>query len=282
MSIVSDARPAVTAPARPAPPRGRVTGRGVLRSEWAKLWSLRSTWITLGVGLLLLSGFGAIAALRYTSMLEPGATMDPEFADATAYSLVLFGVPFSMIAFGVLGVLTAANEYTSGMIRSTLAAVPRRLPVLWSKAAVYGVVAFVAGSAGALGGFLISNAVVSGTAAAVSVSDDGVVRGMLGLGLYLGLVGVIGVALGTLLRSTAGGISVLVGTFLLVPGLMSLVPSALREDITPYLPGNAGESIYALHHSAGMLSAGAGLLVLLGWTTVTLGGAAYRLMRADA
>jgi ABC-2 type transport system permease protein len=116
----------------------------------------------------------------------------------------------------------------------------------------------------------------------MSISADGVMPGLLGAGVYLGLVGVIGVALGALLRSTAGGISALVGTFLLVPGLMSLLPKSWRADITPYLPSNAGESIFALHHATGTLSAGAGLLVLLGWTVLALGGAAYRLMRSDA
>jgi ABC-type transport system involved in multi-copper enzyme maturation permease subunit len=191
-------------------------------------------------------------------------------------------VPFSLIALGVLGVLTASGEYSTGMIRSTLAAVPRRLPVLWSKAAVYGVLAFVTGAAGALAGFLISNGVLSGAAISMSLSDGGVLRGLLGVGVSLGLAGVIGVALGTLLRSTAGGISALVGAFLLVPGLMSLLPASWQAHLTPYLPSNAGESIYSLHHAAGTLSAGAGLLVLLGWTALALGGAAYRLMRSDA
>jgi ABC-type transport system involved in multi-copper enzyme maturation permease subunit len=282
MTIVADTRPAGAAPSRPTDTHLKVTPRRVLRSEWAKLWSLRSTWITLGLGLLFLLAFGTIAALRYKSMLNSGQRMDPDFADATSYSLALFGVPFSLIALGVLGVLTASGEYTSGMIRSTLAAVPRRLPVLWSKAAVYGVIAFVTGAVGALAGFLLSSGVLSATAAGMSLSDGGVVRGLIGAGLYLGLVGVIGVALGTLLRSTAGGISALVGTFLLVPGLMSLLPKSWRDDLTPYLPSNAGESIFALHHSTGTLSAGAGLLVLLGWTALALGGAAYRLMRSDA
>ena len=271
----------VTGPPKATGPL-KVTGRRVVRSEWAKLWSLRSTWITLGLGLLFLFAFGTIAALRYKSMLNSGQPMDPDFADATTYSLALFGVPFSLIALGVLGVLTASGEYTTGMIRSTLAAVPRRLPVLWSKALVYGVLAFVTGVAGALVGFLISSGILSGTAAAMSLSDAGVLRGVLGVGVYLGLVGVVGVALGTLLRSTAGGISAVVGVFLLVPGLMSLLPKSWRDDLTPYLPSNAGDSIYALHHSAGSLSAGAGLAVLLGWTVLALGGAAYRLMRSDA
>jgi hypothetical protein len=191
-------------------------------------------------------------------------------------------VPFALIALGVLGVLTTSGEYTTGMIRSTLAAVPRRLPVLWAKAAVYGAVAFTIGVVGVFASFAIAGAVLSGTDAGMSFSDDGVVASLFGVGLYLGLVGVIGVALGALLRSSAGGISALVGTFLLVPGLMSLLPRSWRTEVTPYLPGNAGESIYALHHAAGSLSAGEGMLVLLGWTALALGGAAYRLKRADA
>jgi ABC-2 type transport system permease protein len=144
------------------------------------------------------------------------------------------------------------------------------------------VLAFVTAAVGALAGFVLSSAILSGTPIAMGLSDGGVLRGLLGVGVYLGLVGVIGVALGTLLRSTAGGISALVGTFLLVPGLMSLLPKGWRDDLTPYLPSNAGESIFALQHSTGSLSAGAGLLVLLGWTALAVGGAAYRLLRSDA
>jgi ABC-type transport system involved in multi-copper enzyme maturation permease subunit len=253
-----------------------------VRSEWAKLWSLRSTWITLGLGLLFLLAFGTIAAARYRSMSGSGQQMDPDFADATALSLALFGVRFALIALGVLGVLTTSGEYATGMIRSTLAAVPRRLPVLWAKAAVYGAVAFAVSVVGAFIAFLISSGILAGTTKAMSIADHGVVRSLFGAALYLGLVGVIGVCLGALLRSTAGGISALVGAFLLVPGLMSLLPKRWRVDITPYLPSNAGESIFALHHESGTLSAGPGLLVLLAWTALALGGAAYRLVRSDA
>jgi hypothetical protein len=260
----------------------RLTAVRVVRSEWAKLWSLRSTWITLSLGLLVLLVFGTAAALQYTSMTGSGVPADPEWADASTLTLALFGVPFAMIALGVLGVLTASGEYTTGLIRSTLAAVPTRLPVLWAKAAVYGALAFLAGTVGAFAAFLIASGLLSDTSIAMSISDAGVVRSLLGVGAYLGLVGVAGVALGALLRSTAGGISALVGSFMLVPGLMSLLPESWREDITRYLPSNAGESIFALTHDAGTLSAGAGLLVLAGWTALALGGAAYRMRRSDA
>jgi hypothetical protein len=263
-------------------PEYRVTGLRVLRSEWAKLWSLRSTWITLGLALLFLVAFGLIGAAQYKSRISSGEPMRGDFADSTAVSLSLFGTNFAQLALGVLGVLVTAGEYSTGMIRSTLAAVPRRLPVLWSKATVFGIVALVAGTVGALVTFLFASGIVSGTDAAMSFSDAGVVRSLLGAGLYLGLVGVIGAALGALLRSVAGGISVLVGALMLIPGLISLLPSSWQDNISPYLPSNAGESMFALTHDATTLSPAAGLLVFLGWTVLALAGAAYRLVRSDA
>ncbi|MER6465245.1 ABC transporter permease [Streptomyces sp. NPDC001228] len=269
-----------TSPAAPARPAYRVTGRRVLASEWAKLWSLRSTWITLGLGLLFLVAFGVIAAAHYRSGIG-SAHQDRDFATATALSLSLFGTNFAQLALGVLGVLVTAGEYSTGTIRSTLAAVPRRLPVLWSKAAVFGLVALVVGTLGVFVAFLSGSHLVSGTPAAMGLGHAGVVRSLLGAGLYLGLVGVIGTALGTLLRSVAGGISVLVGTLMLLPGLVSLLPSSWQDHISPYLPSDAGESMFALTHDATALSPGAGLLVFLGWTALALAAAAHRLVRSD-
>ena len=270
------------APARTVRPVYRVTGRHVLRSEWTKLWSLRSTWITLVLGLVFLVAFGLISAARYKSNISSGQPMDADFAHATALSLSLFGTNFAQLALGVLGVLVTAGEYSTGMIRSTLTGVPRRLPVLWSKSAVFGVVALLVGTAGAFLAFVFGSAIVSGTPAAMTLSDPGVVRSLLGTGLYLGLVGVIGVALGALLRSVAGGISVLVGALMLIPGLVSLLPTSWQGNISPYLPSNAGQSMFALTHDATSLSPTAGMLVFIGWTVLLLGGAAFRLARSDA
>ncbi|MFI6844357.1 ABC transporter permease [Kitasatospora sp. NBC_00085] len=271
--------PPATAPTRPV---YRVTARRVLRAEWAKLWSLRSTWITLGLALLFVVAFGLIACAHYKSRITAGGRLDRDFADATAVQLSLFGTNFGQLALGVLGVLVTAGEYSTGMIRSTLAAVPRRLPVLWSKAAVYGVVALVVATVGVLTAFLIGSGIVSGTPAALTISDAGVVRSLLGAGFYLALVGVIGTALGALLRSVAGGISVLVASLMLVPGLVSLLPTSWQDRISPYLPSNAGESMFALHHTAPALTPVAGLLVFLAWTVLALAGAAWRLARTDA
>ncbi|MFF4394564.1 ABC transporter permease [Streptomyces sp. NPDC001480] len=280
-TLTESATPA-PAPGRGPRPPYKVTARRVLRSEWAKLWSLRSTWITLGLGLLFLIGFGVIAAVHYHSEYTSGRQMRPDDANATALSLSLFGTNFAQLALGVLGVLVTAGEYSTGMIRSTLAAVPRRLPVLWAKAAVFGLVALVVATVGAFVAFPIGAGVVSGTPAALSLSHAGVVRALLGAGLYLGLVAVIGVALGALLRSVAGGIAVLVASLMLVPGLVTLLPSSWQDDISKYLPSNAGESVFALTHDSTALSPTAGLVVFVGWTALALAGAAYRLVRTDA
>jgi hypothetical protein len=282
MSVITEPRPAAGGSTADPKPEYRVTGRRVLRSESTKLWSLRSTWITLGLGLLFLVAFGLIAALRYRSSVNSGRQLDPDFADATTLSLSLFGVALSQLALGVLGVLVSAGEYSTGMIRSTLAAVPRRLPVLWSKAAVYGVVALAIALVGAFVTFLIDSGILTSTPAALTISDSGVVRSLLGATVYLGLVGVIGVALGAMLRSVAGAISTLVGALMLLPGLVSLLPISWRHAIQQFLPSEAGQSMYSLHHAPHTLSPGIGLLVFAGWTALALVGAAWRLSRSDA
>ncbi|MGF6887327.1 ABC-2 type transport system permease protein [Nocardia sp. GAS34] len=276
------ATPSTPAPARSARPVYRVTGPRVLRSEWTKMWSLRSTWITLGLGLVFLVGFGVIAAIQYKSKVHSGQSLDAQWIGSTVLSLSLFGINFAELALGVLGVLIVAGEYSTGMIRSTLAAVPRRLPVLWSKAAVYGVVALVAGTAGAFATYLIDHYLLAGTPAAQSITESGVLRSLFGAGLYLALVGVIGAALGVLMRSVAGSVAVLIGALLLVPTLVSLLPHSWQNHVSEFLPSNAGQAMFALHHDANALSPMAGLFVFLGWTALALGGAAYRLARTDA
>ncbi|MGW2328082.1 ABC transporter permease [Streptomyces sp. NPDC001700] len=270
----------------PAPKTAyKVTGPRVLRAEWAKFWSLRSSWITLGVAVVLLIVFGAIAAATYSP--DAVATSGPpgpgsSGASSDAVGLALTGVSFAQLAIGVLGVLLSAGEYSTGMIRSTLAAVPRRLPVLWSKGLVIGPIALVLTTIAAVAAFQLGTPGLDGEKIALSLGDDGVLRSLAGAGVYLGLVAVFGVALGMLIRSSAGAIAALVGTLLILPGLASLLPDAWYDTITPYFPSNAGSAVYALHQSADSLSPGAGLAVFAGWVALALAGAAYRLVRTDA
>ncbi|WP_329343460.1 ABC transporter permease [Streptomyces sp. NBC_01352] len=261
----------------------KVTGVRVLRSEWAKFWSLRSSWITLGVAVFLLILFGAVASYTYSpdAVDTSGPPGPGNGGDSDAISLALTGVTFASLAIGVLGVLLSAGEYTTGMIRSTLAAVPRRLPVLWSKAAVIGPIALFLTALGALAAFLLGTPGLDGEKIALSLSDDGVLRSLAGAGGYLALVAVFGVALGMLLRSSAGAIAALVGVLLILPGLASLLPDSWYDTVSPYFPSNAGSAVYALHQSSDALSPGAGIAVFAGWVALTLVGAAVRLVRTD-
>ncbi len=171
MTTTMSARPATAELREPARPAYRVTGLRVLRSEWGKFWSLRSSWITLGITLLLLVAIGAIASATYS----PGATASSgppgpgSGSPSDAVSLALLGSTFASLAIGALGVLVSAGEYTTGMIRSTLAAVPARLPVLWSKSAVFAAIATPVATAGAIAAFSLGSLGLHGQQIALSL-----------------------------------------------------------------------------------------------------------------
>lgn len=264
-------------------PAYRLTGVRVLRSEWAKFWSLRSTWITLAISLLLLIAVGLVAAARYSPQLARQQDRHHLISiGGNAIAIALAGIALAQLAIGVLGVLFSAGEYSTGMIRSTLAAVPRRLPVLWSKTAVFGGTALVLGTAGACAAFLGGEHFLSGQPIALSLSSPGVLRCLLGAGVYLALIAVMGVALGVLIRSVAGGIAALVGGLMLLPIITDLLPSSWADNVSPYLPGNAGDAMSALTRGSNTLSPGAGLAVFAGWAALLLALAAWRLARSDA
>ena len=255
MTTTASAGAATAGLREPARPAYRVTAPGYAL-EWGKFWSLRSSWITLGITLILLIAIGAIASAAYS----PGATASSgppgpgSGSPSNAVSLALLGSTFALLAIGVLGVLVSAGEYTTGMIRSTLAAVPRRLPVLWSKSAVFAAIATPVATAGAIAAFLLGSLALHADKIALSPGDGGVLRSLLGAGLYLGLAGMAGVALGMLIRSSAGAIAVLVGVLLIVPGLTQLLPKSWASDVDRYLPSNAGQAMMSLHQSANSLS----------------------------
>jgi ABC-type transport system involved in multi-copper enzyme maturation permease subunit len=248
----------------------KITPGGVVAAEWTKFSSLRSTWITTGISVVLLITFGMIASASFSG------------DGLSAVDLALSGSTLAALSVGVLGVLLGASEYTTGMIRATLAAVPRRLPVLWSKSVVAGLAALVAMTAGAFAAFALGSAVLNEAVGGLSLGDDGVLRALFSAGLYLGLVAVLGVALGVLVRSSAGAIAILAGLLLIVPGLAALLPDRISEAITPYLPSNAGSAVMALTQGDSTLAPWTGLAVFAGYVVVALAAAAYRLKKTDA
>ena len=267
--------------------RLRVTTPRVIASEWVKFRSLHSTLITILVAVVVIIGFGALAAgvvsgdvTRPTGPGGGGGGGGRFATDPTSVSLA--GMSLAQIIFGILGVLAITGEYSSGMIRATLAAVPRRLPVLWAKALIIGASTLVVAVPSALVAFLIGQSIL-GTGHNVSLSDPGVLGAVLGSAAYLAGSALLGLGLGALLRHTAGAIGSLFGLLLLAPGLLGLIlPKDWASTITPYLPSNAGTSFSSVTASAGLLSAGAGVAVLVVWIVALLGSAAVLLRSRDA
>lgn len=218
----------------------QVTGARVVRAEWSKLWSLRSTWITLGVALLMAVAFGWIASASYSAT---GRAHGPAEDAHNAMDLALGGLNFTQLG---IGVLITAGEYSTGMTRSTMATVPQRLPVLWSKSAVYFVVVLISAAVFFFISFLMGEGILSGTKIALGLSDPGVVRSLFGAGLLMALSGAMGLALGALVRSVAGGIGAFVVGVLLLGELVNLLPTAASDAIGPYVPGNAGSALATL------------------------------------
>lgn len=264
--------------ARQSADRQRVTFPRVVHMEWIKLRSLRSTTLTLAITVALLIGFG----LLFSSVVGSGEGPDQEdFSDPT--SITLGGVMLAALAIAVLGVLMSAGEYATGTIRATLAAVPSRLPVLWGKVVVFAAVSFVLMLVAALGAFLAGQSVLSSrdmdTAA---LSDPGVFRAVVGAAVYMTGAGLIGLAVGALLRNTAGAITLVVGALFVVPGLIQLLPSSWNDAIGPNLPSNAANSVMSVQTASNSLSPGTGLAVFAVYIVVLLAGAAVLLKRRDA
>ncbi|MEV0398783.1 ABC transporter permease subunit [Actinoallomurus sp. NPDC050550] len=255
----------------------RITFRRVVRAEWTKLWSLRSTWVSFAVFAGLIVFFGLVQSrLTAGHLSKPGG--DPGHDAVSAAMNGYSGLaPF---AVGVLGVLVVSGEYATGTIRATLSAVPRRLPVLWAKVVVFGAAVFGLSLATAVAVFLGSQwFFLSGTRLSASLATPGVVRSLVGAALDASLLGVLSVGLGALVRSTAGGITAMVGLLLLLPGLVHFL--ARDSSIAAYLPANAGQSLMSLTGPAGALGPWTGLAVLCCYPAAVLGAAAFLLVRRD-
>jgi ABC-2 type transport system permease protein len=259
----------------------RVTQPRVLLSEWTKFRSLRSTVWTLLTAVVLSIGIGALFSAVSASQYH---TFSP--ADRASFSPIstsLNGMLFAQLAIGVLGVLLISGEYSTGMIRSSLTAVPRRLPVLWAKLGVFAGVVFAVTLVTSFVSFFLGQALLSSHHLNVAISAPGALRSVIGAALYATVAGMIGMALGTILRNTAAGISTFVAAFFVIPPLTDLLPSSWSSHFAQYLPSNAGEVLFGggggLAHP---LAPWTGFAVLCAYAVVLIGFAAWRLRRADA
>ena len=253
----------------------------MIKTEWVKLRSLRSTYWSLLAAVGFIIGLGLLFTSFQAGHLnsQQGAG-DRAFFDPTQVSLR--GSYLAQLAIGVLGVMAVTGEYTTGMIRATLAAVPRRLPVLWAKLVVFAVCVFATMTAALLIAFLIGQAVLSPTHLQASLSSPGAVRAILGGALYLSLLAMLSIGLGFLIRNTAGAIATLFGMLLVLPALASALPSPWRDRVTEYLPMPAGTEIIATVRDPHSLAPWAGLGVFAVYVVVAVGLGAVMLSRRDA
>ncbi len=250
-----------------------------VRSEWTKFRSVRSTYWTffvaavLGIGLAaLISG---ISASHYAT--------DPRIRfgwDPTDRSLRSLGL--AQLAFAVLGVLVVTSEYSTGMIRTSLAAVPRRVRMMTAKLLVFTLAAVVVGQVIAFAAFLLGQALIHGHAPSASLHQHLVVRVVVGSGLYLALIGLMGGAFAVILRHAAAGIAVVVAMLFILPGIAFALPTSWSQPIEEYWPTNAGQEVTKLHHGAHALAAWVGFGEMAAFVAVVLVVALFLLERRDA
>jgi ABC-2 type transport system permease protein len=261
-------------------PTYRVTLGGVIRSEWTKLSSLRSTWITLGAAALLTVGLSGAFGYGYNGAIQAGEVQP---TTAEGLEVAFLALDLYALVIGVFGVLQMSGEYGSGMIRASLAAVPRRLPLLWAKALILLVVTGVLSLVVCLASFLVSQWFTGSHGAALS--DPGVARAIVGAAAYPVAMGLLGLGLGVVLRHTATAITGFVAALLLVPAMLpAALSKSMEKTVMPYVPVVAGQAMYALEPNGPfkMLSPGAGGAVLAAYVVAILAGGAALLWRRDA
>jgi hypothetical protein len=270
MTIASAAVPAVQ----------RVTQARVVRSEWTKFWTVRSTRWSLLIATVLTIGFPILASAIISS--HWGSRGAHDRAHFNPLDPALIGSQIAQLAIGVLGVLVVSGEYSTGMIRASLTAVPRRLPMLWAKAGVLAAVAFALMLPSVLIAFFASQSILSRHHASYSWHHPGVARAVIGAALYLLVVGVLTVGIGAIVRSTAGGISAFAAIFFVLPPIMNVLPTSWNNAISPYLPSNAGRAVIQLTHDSSSLApwTGFGLFVLYAAIALALGAIVLKLRDA--
>ena len=281
----TDTSPTTTTTPRTGPTdRGGVPDfRDILLSEWTKIRSLRSTVWALVSLVVLTIGFTSLLTWLTTSQWDTidVASRQQVVADPTS-QILGSGFQFSQLAICVLGVLVMTGEYSSGTIRSSLLAVPTRTPMLLAKAAVFAGLAFVVAEVAAFPSFFVGMAILH-SRVSVSLSDPGVLRAILGVGLYIAVLGVFAIAVGTLVRHTAGAITGIIGFVLVLSPLTLLLPGTVGAHIHAYLPTVAGQQIATTFQSPDqLLGPWQGLAVFSAWTIALMLLANLALSRRDA
>ncbi|WP_406302993.1 ABC transporter permease [Streptomyces sp. NBC_00879] len=259
----------------PIPVRSAHLG-DALASEWTKIRSVRSTMWTLGVMIVLMIGLGILAAVA-------ASASDADLGDQSPLFLGFYGVLLGSICVVTLGVLTIASEFGTGMIRTTLTACPGRARVLAAKSIVFFVLVFtlttvLAGLVGAL-----QNSIV--TTGRESTGEEWF-RATVGVGLFVAVLGLLALAIGTIIRHSAGAITIMIGVMLLpLVAAMFMFSEALQDVQRALLDYAIPSLLIAFYSEAALTDTGptgwTPLWILIGVTAVAMAGAFFSLQKRD-
>jgi ABC-2 type transport system permease protein len=254
----------------------------LLLAEWTKIRSVRSTVWSLALLIVLTLGFTTLFTwLTVLGWNKAGASGRAQVVADPVSQILGSGLEFGQLTICVLGVLVISGEYSTGVIRASLLAVPRRIPMLAAKAVVFAAVVFVIGECVTFPSFFIGAAILH-SHVQVSLGDPGVARAVFGGGLYLTMLGLFALAIGALIRHTAGAITGVIAFVLVLAPLTQLIPGSIGKHIHAYLPSEAGQLIGQAHQQAGqVLTPWQGFGVFTLWTAVLLAAAGYLLQRRD-
>jgi ABC-2 type transport system permease protein len=280
------------------PTRARLTFGGVLRSEWIKLVTLRSTVWCYVILVVLTIGLGALIATVISTSDQPEleGIVSPEAAQSTWLSMSTAGIGFAQLVIAVLGALVITGEYATGMIRSTFAAVPRRLPALAGKILVFGFVSFVVALAALVVTALLVVPIFAAADLELDVADPAVWLGLVGAAGFVALVGLMSLGIGAIIRNSAGAIAAALGLLLVAPTILQLLGGLTRAEwalnAAVFLPSSAGSQLSSYPSEPFEVPEGVfqpivldplqALLVLLAWVVVPLIVGAVLMKRRDA
>lgn len=272
-----------TTATQPAPTTGRHdnTMPCVIRSEWTKFWSVPSTPWSLITLVVITWGFSVLLSWATASNLEQLPEEERLAFDSTSTSLG--GITFGQLVIAVLGVLIISTEYSTGAIRTSLAAVPQRMRLLFGKALIFAVVALVVGIVTSFGAFYLGQAFLASENLDTTLDAPNVLRAVFGGGLYLAGSGMLGFAVGALMRHTAGAITTAVALLFVLPPLSQLLPGDWGDTVSKYLTSNAGSVItVARQTDPDALGPWEGYAVFTLYWVVILAVAAVLMKRRDA
>ncbi|WP_282695341.1 ABC transporter permease [Streptomyces sp. CC208A] len=255
----------------------------LMLSEWTKIRSVRSTVWSLAILVVVSLIFTALfMQMGVANWDKTDPAQQAEMRLDPTGTILGSGILLSQLAVCVLGVMVIASEYSTGMIRASLLAVPKRVPVLAAKGAVFGLLVLVVGEVTAFGSFLVGAPLLE-EKAPVALGDPGVLRAVAGTGLYLALLGLFALAVGAIIRHTAASITGVIGFVLVLTPMAALLPGKVGTYVHAYLPTQAGFMMTQQQARVGdVLGPWQGIGVLALWTAALLAVAAVLLRRRDA